>query len=208
MVRDERKTPCTAHGVRLTLRTMFPPVKIISGGLEIREFGPQDAVAVAAFVAAGDRTALPPGFPEAVADVDGWLADKVHQRRLGGEGVHLAIVERTTGRIVGSTGLRDTDWQAGRTEIGYGIHISQRGRGYATEAARAVGRWALTDGGMRRVQLHSRVDNVASLRVAEKAGYQRESTLRMPEQEGREAYDLASFSMIAEATADNHPKAD
>jgi RimJ/RimL family protein N-acetyltransferase len=188
---------------------MFPPVKIISGGLEIREFGPQDAAPVAAFVAAGDRTALPPGSPGAVADVDGWLTDKVHQRRLDGEGVHLAIVERTTGKIVGSIGLRDTDWEAGRTEIGYGIHTSQRGRGYATEAARAVGRWALIDGGIRRVQLHSRVDNVASLRVAEKAGYQREGTLRIAEREGCEAHDLAVFSMIATgATADNRPKAE
>ncbi len=155
---------------------------------------------MAAFVAAGDRTALPPGSPGAVADVDGWLADKVHQRRLDGEGVHLAIVEQATDKIVGSIGLRDTDWEAGRTEIGYGVHTSQRGRGYATEAAHAVGRWALTDGGMRRVQLHSRVDNVASLRVAEKAGYQREGTLRMVEQEGGETYDLAVFSMIATGT--------
>ncbi|SCF12243.1 Protein N-acetyltransferase, RimJ/RimL family [Micromonospora coriariae] len=176
---------------------MFPPVKIISGGLEIREFGPQDVASVAAFVAAGDRTALPPGFPEAVADVEGWLADTVHQRRLSGEGVHLVILERATGEIVGSTGLRDTDWEAGRTEIGYGIHSSQRGRGFATEAAGAVGRWALADGGMRRVQLHCRVDNMASLRVAEKAGYQRETTLRMAEQDGREAHELAVFAMTA-----------
>ncbi len=187
---------------------MFPPVKIVSGGLEIREFGPQDAVPVAAFVAAGDRTALPPGSPEAIADVDGWLT-QVQQRRMDGEGVLLAIVEQSTGEIVGSIGLRDTDWAAGRTEIGYGMHTGQRGRGHATEAARAVGRWALTDGGMRRVQLRSRVDNVASLRVAEKAGYQREGTLRMAEQDGCEAHDLAVFSMIATgATADNRPQAE
>jgi RimJ/RimL family protein N-acetyltransferase len=48
---------------------------------------------------------------------------------------------------------------------------------------------------MRRVQLHSRVDNVASVRVAEKAGYQREGTLRMAEQDGREAHDLAVYAM-------------
>jgi RimJ/RimL family protein N-acetyltransferase len=179
-----------------TLLTMFSPTKIVSGGLEIREFGPQDAEQVAAFVAAGDRTALPPGSPEAVADVDGWLAETVHQRRLDGGGVHLAIVEETSSDIVGSIGLRDTDWEAGRTEVGYGVHASRRGHGYATEAARAVGRWALTDGGMRRVQLHARVDNVASVRVAEKAGYQREGTLRMAEWQDGQAHDLAVFSMI------------
>jgi RimJ/RimL family protein N-acetyltransferase len=183
---------------------MFPPVKIISRRFVIREFGPQDAVAVAAFVAAGDRTALPPGSPQALADVHGWLAETL-QRRLSGEGVHLAIVEQTTGAIVGSIGLRDTDWTAGRTEIGYGIHTSQRGRGCATEAARAVGRWAVTDGGMRRVQLRSRLDNVASLRVAEKAGYHREGTQPMAEQDGREAHDLAIFSMTATGATTQRP---
>ncbi|MFC0006770.1 GNAT family N-acetyltransferase [Micromonospora siamensis] len=172
-------------------------MKIVSGGLEIREFESQDAIQVAAFVVAGDRTALPPGSPGVVADVDGWLAETVHQRRLDGEGVHLAVVEGASGEIVGSVGLRDTDWRAGRSEIGYGVRASRRGRGHATEAARAVGRWALTDGGMRRVQLHARLDNIASLRVAEQAGYQREGTLRLAQWDGEEAHDLAVFSMIA-----------
>ncbi|MGX6604743.1 GNAT family N-acetyltransferase [Micromonosporaceae bacterium Da 78-11] len=175
---------------------MFPPVQIVSGGLEIREFGPQDAALVTAFVAADDRTALPPGFPSAVAEVVGWLADGVHRRRLSGDGAHLAIVERSTGRIVGSAGLRETDWAAGRTEIGYGIQVAERGRGHATEAARAVGRWALTEGGMRRVELHSRVDNPASVRVAEKAGYRLVSTERIAEQDGCAAHDLSLFAMI------------
>ncbi|MFC4017442.1 GNAT family N-acetyltransferase [Micromonospora sp. GCM10011542] len=184
---------------------MFPPVKIISPRFEIREFGPQDAAAVAAFVAAGDRTALPPGSPDTLADVDRWLAETLPRRRSSGDGLHLAIVERSTGTIVGSIGLRDTDWATGRTEIGYGTHTSQRGRGCATEAARAVGQWALTDGGMRRVQLHSRLDNMASLRVAEKAGYQREGTLPVAEKDGREAHDLAIYSMTSTGTTAPQP---
>jgi RimJ/RimL family protein N-acetyltransferase len=176
---------------------MFPPVTISCGEWEIREFGSQDAVQVAAFVAAGDRTSLPPGSPDAVDDVDGWLAETVHQRRLGGGGVHLAIVEGSSGEIVGSIGLRNTDWEAGHSEVGYGVQSGRRGRGIATEAARAVGRWALTEGGMRRVQLHARLDNVASVRVAEKAGYRREGTLRTADGEGGEVHDLGVYSMIA-----------
>ncbi|MEU4471463.1 GNAT family N-acetyltransferase [Micromonospora sp. NPDC023888] len=175
---------------------MFAPVKIISGGLEIREFGPQDAAQVAAFVAADDRTALPPGAPQTVAEVDEWLTGTV-RRRLDGDGVLLALLDAASGEIVGSIGLRDIDWRAGRGEIGYGVRASRRGRGYAATAARVVGRWALTDGGMRRVQLRSRVDNIASLRVAEKAGYQREGTLRMADWDGEKTHDLAVFSMIS-----------
>ncbi|MGC4745196.1 GNAT family N-acetyltransferase [Micromonospora sp. DT201] len=171
-------------------------MQITSGGLELREFGPRDAPQVAAFVRARDLTALPPGPPQAVADVDGWLAE-TQQRRLDGAGVLLAMVEAASGEIVGSIGLRDTDWRAGRSEIGYGVLASQRGRGHASEAARAVGRWALTEGGMRRIQLRARVDNVASVRVAENAGYQREGTLRMADWDGEKGHDLAVFSMIA-----------
>ncbi|MFI5841217.1 GNAT family N-acetyltransferase [Catenuloplanes sp. NPDC051500] len=176
---------------------MFPPVKITSGGSEIREFGPQDAAQVTAFLAAGDRTALPPGGPATTADVDHWLADTVHRRRLDGDGVHLAIVDTVSGDIVGSTGLRDTDWAAGSSEIGYGVRTDRRGRGHATEAAGAVARWALTAGGLRRIVLHARADNAASLRVAAKAGFHREGTLRLADWDGETAHDLAAFSMIA-----------
>ncbi|MEU7609366.1 GNAT family N-acetyltransferase [Micromonospora sp. NPDC049204] len=175
---------------------MFPPVTITSGGLEIREFGPQDAAQVAALVAAGDRTALPPGSPQTVTDVNEWLTGTV-RRRMDGEGLLLALVDAADGEIVGSIGLRDIDWKAGRGEIGYGVRASRRGRGHATTAGRVVGRWALTDGGMRRVQLRARLDNTASLRVAEKAGYQREGTLRLADWDGEKAHDLAVFSMIA-----------
>ncbi|MEU8329551.1 GNAT family N-acetyltransferase [Micromonospora sp. NPDC048839] len=174
---------------------MFGPVQITSGGLEIREFQPQDADQVAAFVAADDRTALPPGSPPTVADVNGWLAGTV-RRRLDGDGVLLAIADAASGEIVGSIGLRDIDWKAGRGEIGYGVLAGRRGQGHASTAARVVGRWALTDGGMRRIQLRARLANVASLRVAEKAGYQREGTLRMADWDGEKAHDMAVFSMV------------
>jgi RimJ/RimL family protein N-acetyltransferase len=173
---------------------MFPPVRIVSAELEIREFGSQDEDQVTAFLAAGDRTALPPVCPATADEVAGWLAETVHQHRLDGRGVHLVMVESHSGEIVGSIGLRDAD--AGSCEIGYGVRAGWRGRGYATEAARAVSRWALIEGGMRRVQLHARVDNVASLRAAERAGFQREGTLRKAEWEDGEAHDLAVFSMI------------
>ena len=106
------------------------------------------------------------------------------------------MVESSSGEIVGSIGLRNATREAGSWEIGYGVRAGRRGRGYATEAARAVSRWALTEGGLRRVQLHARVDNVASLRAAERAGFHREGILRMAEWEDGKAHDLAVLSMI------------
>ena len=63
---------------------MFPPVKIVSGGLEIREYGPQDTDQVTDFLTTGDRSALPPGAPHDTGDVPDWLAQGVHRHRLSG----------------------------------------------------------------------------------------------------------------------------
>jgi hypothetical protein len=72
----------------------FAEVRIVAERLELREFGPQDAVAVKALVAAGDRTSLLPGAPSQLPEVDAWLADGAHRHRREGGGVHLMMLER------------------------------------------------------------------------------------------------------------------
>lgn len=53
----------------------------------------------------------------------------------------------------------------------YWLGDMARGRGFAAPAAAAVANWALTDGGLFRLELGHRVENVASGRVAERAGF-------------------------------------
>ena len=96
-----------------------------------------------------DRNGLPDG------------ADAVFGQRL--------VVERATGLVVGGIGLFGPP-EDGRVEFGYGIVESRRGRGYATEAARALVQAAL---GLPCVtEVFAGVDptNAASVRVLEKAG--------------------------------------
>ncbi|HEY2584433.1 MAG TPA: GNAT family N-acetyltransferase [Tepidisphaeraceae bacterium] len=83
-----------------------------------------------------------------------------------------AVVERQTHQTVGFCGLShfaDVDGQA-ETEIGYRLARAYWGRGYATEAARAVREYAFATLGLSR--LISIIDprNAASVRVAEKTG--------------------------------------
>lgn len=174
----------------------FPAVRIVADRLELRECGPRDATAVKALVQAGDYTALPPGVPSRPAEVDGWLADGVHWHRREGGGVHLLMAERSSGDLVGSISLLRTHWETRSSEVGYGVRLDRRGRGYATEAVVAVARWALTEGGMQRIQLCAIIENLPSLRVAEKAGFQREGTLRRAELEDDGLHDLAVFSLL------------
>jgi [ribosomal protein S5]-alanine N-acetyltransferase len=64
-----------------------------------------------------------------------------------------------------------------RAEVGYWVRADARGRGIGSRALVLVSDWAFVHG-YRRLQLHADVDNVASQRVAEKAGYRREGVLR------------------------------
>lgn len=56
-------------------------------------------------------------------------------------------------------------------EIGYTVFAEHRGRGYATETAEAMMRWARAEHGVRRFISGVASDNAPSLRVNEKLGF-------------------------------------
>jgi RimJ/RimL family protein N-acetyltransferase len=176
--------------------TSFPPPVIRSARLDLREYGPADAGLVREILASGNDEALPPGAPSDPDEVPDWLADGVRRLPREGTGVHLMMLDRAAGRIVGSIGLFHADWEVRSAEIGYGVRSDEREKGYATEALDAVARWALTEGGIQRAWLTANTDNLASIRVAEKAGFRREGTLRRAGLEDDGLHDLAVFSLL------------
>lgn len=89
--------------------------------------------------------------------------------------IDLAV--EAAGRMSGAIGLERADWQAGRVEIGYWIAPWARRRGYAVEAVLAMVRYAFGKG-LHRVELLAAPGNLASQRVAERAGFTREAVLR------------------------------
>jgi RimJ/RimL family protein N-acetyltransferase len=173
----------------------FPSPLIRSDRLELREYNSDDLALASEAAAAGEGEALPPGFPTNPEQLTQWFGNGMHQ---GGRdtALHLMMLDQASGRIVGSIGLFHADWQVGSTEIGYGVRRDARGRGYATEALVAVARWVLTEGGIQRAWLTANTDNLASIRVAEKAGFHREGTLRRAGIEDDGLHDLALFSLL------------
>jgi RimJ/RimL family protein N-acetyltransferase len=185
-------------GGTVTFVNIFPSPVIRATRLDVREYGPGDAGLVCGVLASGgDPEALPPGAPSDPAEVAGWLADGVHRPHREGTGVHLMMLDRAAMRIVGSISVFHTDWEVRSAEIGYGVRSDDRGKGYASEALAAVARWALTVGGMQRAWLSANTDNLASCRVAEKAGFHREGVLRRAwlEDDGL-LHDQAVFSLL------------
>lgn len=89
-----------------------------------------------------------------------------------GEHGHRLVIERESGLVVGSIGLFWPPTE-GVLEIGYGIVASRRGRGYAPEATQALAEFALTAPGVHTVSANVELSNPASVRVLEKAGFNR-----------------------------------
>jgi len=89
------------------------------------------------------------------------------------------IVERTSGRSVGTIGLSHIERTHRRAE--YGILIGEpgaRGKGLAAEASRLLLDYAFRVLGLVRVYLHVFHDNEAAIRLYERVGFAREGLLR------------------------------
>jgi len=102
--------------------------------------------------------------------------------RAVGTGLIFGVFAAGTGEAVGSIGLHELSRldapYGGAGEIGYWAAPGARGRGYLTEAVREVCRWAFEELGLARIEWLAIAGNEASWRVAEKAGFTREGTLR------------------------------
>ena len=82
------------------------------------------------------------------------------------------------GEFLGCVMAFGIETDEGKAELGYMVAPAARGRGVATEALRLLTDWGFTERGLFRLELLISVDNTASIRVAERAGYVREGVLR------------------------------
>ncbi len=167
-------------------------IKLVSGGqtgadratleterLVLRLLTPEDAAAVARL--AGSReiadTTISIPHPYSEEQARAWIAAHTSQSGTGKE-IVFGVATKEDAQLIGAVGLRDIDAEHSQAEIGFWIGVESWGRGYATEAARRVVRYAFEDLKLNRVYAHHMVRNPASGRVLEKVGMKREGLLR------------------------------
>lgn len=122
--------------------------------------------------------------------------DRQNQRLSSGEGWSLAVVERSTDRAVGQIGLWIPQLRKGRAEIGYWIAEPGRGNGAASEAVKLLSDWAFEHLDLDRLSLFIEPWNTASLKTAERAGYEREAMLTSWERVGGVPRDMWSYVQL------------
>jgi RimJ/RimL family protein N-acetyltransferase len=176
----------------------LPDPPLSDGELLLRPWDRGDVPAVAAACRDPEIprwTAVPPDYTERHARdfIGGTAADLQAGRELA-----LAVVDAAGGSLLGAVGLASFDWADGKAEIGYWVAADARRRGIASRATRLLAEWALTRLGLDRIELLAHPDNEASQRVAERAGFTREGTLRRYRRRHGVREDLVMFSLLAE----------
>lgn len=81
------------------------------------------------------------------------------------------IVDPQRGQVVGTAGFKGPPDGDGVVEIAYGVAPEYQGRGYASEAAKALVEFALADPTVRTVRAHTLPAQNASTRVLTKNGF-------------------------------------
>ena len=106
-----------------------------------------------------------------------FLKRKIAMDSRGCEGDWLTAgaVERASGLLVGDVALLWVSERDRTAEVGFIFDPRHQGKGFATEAARALVDWAFASAGMHRVIGRTEARNAAAARVLEKLGMRREA---------------------------------
>ncbi|HKR65948.1 MAG TPA: GNAT family protein [Thermoanaerobaculia bacterium] len=158
--------------------------------LTLRPFTADDASAVQRLASAREvaynTLLIPHPYPEGAAAQ--WIASH------GSDDTHHFAID--DGALVGAMVLKPK--AEGIAEIGYWIGVPFWNRGYASEAAREVVRFAFEECGMERVFAGHFARNPQSGRVLQKAGMTYEGTLRRHEFKWGEYVDVACYGILRE----------
>ena len=109
---------------------------------------------------------------EFVQMVMGWAAEQPRQK------FQLAVTRTSDGMVIGSCGVRITSPEDREAEFGCELDPQEWGRGYASEASRAIIDYGFRVLGMHRIWAHTIGDNLAAVKLAERMGMKLEGRLR------------------------------
>ena len=154
----------------------MPPTSVHTARLELT---PLDADAIQALLA-GDAKRLKQltgaAFPQPVAPPP-YMAESLpvvgaQLRKSPAEAPwwNWLVVKHEDGEAVGSVAFGGKPDPAGAVLIGYAMYPGHEGRGYATEAVKAMVEWAFAQPGVKTLRALAPVWNTPAVHVAEKVG--------------------------------------
>jgi len=183
----------------MSARIVLPAQGLRDGPTALRGWRDSD---VAALVAACQDPEIPRWTrvpqPYGEADARAYLMT-CHDHIHAGTAAPFAIVDASDpARALGSITLMRLVWEHRRGEVGYWLAREARGRGHTTRAVRLICAWAFRSLGLERIDLFAATANVASQRVAERAGFTREGVLRCFLRGRDGQLDMVAFGLLVD----------
>jgi len=86
------------------------------------------------------------------------------------------IITKKSMKIIGDVGFKGIPNQAGEIDLGYGIIASERKKGYAFEAAKALSDWAISLENVNKITAKCLIENEGSFKTLEKLSFKRINT--------------------------------
>ncbi len=121
-----------------------------------------------------------------------WLNDQYQNHN----GVNWGLTLHNDDRLIGQCGCHAWDRDNRRVDIGYHLMPLHWGRGYATEATRAIVGWCFDRLDVHRVQGDCTDGNIASERVMLKCGFRHEGVWRESCWEHGRFVDIKQFGLL------------
>jgi RimJ/RimL family protein N-acetyltransferase len=176
----------------------FPDPPLAADGVVLRPLAETDAPWIVAACDSEEMARWLPHIPSPYREQD--ALDFI--RRAGlvwKDGTHAPFaVADESGAGLGAIELRFFPGDREIAELGYWLRPQMRRHGVMTTAVLLVARWAFGSLGVRRLQVTADPENLASQRVAERAGFSREGLLRSWIATPMRRRDALIFSLLRE----------
>ena len=134
--------------------------------------------------------------PYTMADALAWPAE-ARWFAEGDRALHLIVAGAADDRLLGAVGLPELDRTRGTGEIGYWTAPWARRRGIATRAVTLLRDAAAARLGLRSFELVIHPDNLASIAVARRAGFEPTREVRAARRDGAGGPDHAVYAWRA-----------
>ncbi len=108
------------------------------------------------------------------------------------------IIEKATGRLVGTIGYMDYNEDNATVEVGYSLARWLWNGGYMTEALSRVIEYTFETMDINRIEAQHELENPSSGRVMEKCGMQKEGVLRQRLYNKGRYVDVALYAIVKE----------
>lgn len=188
-------TSSRGHGTIVRLNAP-EPIRLVGKKVVLREFTREDVDDVLAIIG-DDKVTTWLSFDsrdrtQALAMIEGTIERARQEPR---SEFYFGVTKHDDDHVIGFARIALSGVQSGK--LGYATAAQEWGRGYATDAARALVTYAFEELGLHRVTAAIGPDNSASISVVQRLGFVREGVLREHVYTNGAWRDSVLFSVLA-----------